>query len=233
MSTTETETEQETAPEPTEEPETPSDPGEEQADEADENEAENAVEEPEPQQPSGPSMEEIEKVLAKLETSANTWRRRVKELLGDEAENLVACELCDPNIPGFHWPAELLQPTSDLHAHLLDVLRTPDAPDYSQAQHVRRCQLCDGWGVVLSGSRVAGKGQVKCQMCKGNGFVGDAIVPNEAPAEPSNGEVEFPDDTGPLVTGDADVWGSPRILDDGQENPNYGKMPQYKDKSLP
>jgi hypothetical protein len=120
-----------------------------------------------------------------------------------------------------------------LHAHQLDVLRTPDAPEYHQAQHVRRCQLCDGWGVVLSGSRVAGKGQVKCQLCKGNGFVGDAVIPGNEPPQNGEVEVEFPEDTGPLVTEDTDVWGSPRILDDGQENPNYGKMPQYKDKSLP
>jgi hypothetical protein len=80
---------------------------------------------------------------------------------------------------------------------------------------------------------MAGKGQVKCLRCKGQGFVGDAELPTAEPVPASNGEVEFPEDTGPLVTGDADVWGSPRILDDGQENPNYGKMPQYKDKSLP
>lgn len=233
MSSTETEPEQETTPELAAEPEAPSDPGEEQADEAAANEAANAVEEPAAQAPTGPSMEEIEKVLAKLETSANTWRRRVKELLGDEADNLVPCELCDPNIPGFHWPAELLQPTSELHAHLLDVLRTPDAPDYNQAQHVRRCNLCDGYGKVLSGSRVPNKGEVVCQMCKGNGFVGDATMPTSNPDNGAEPEVEYPADTGPLVTEATDVWGSPRILDDGQENPNYGKMPQYKDKSLP
>src|SRR5882672_9631361 len=147
------------------EPEAPSDPGEEQADEALENEAENAVQEPEAQQAAGPSPEEIERTIGKIKTSANTFRRRVTELLGDEAQNLVPCELCEPDIPGFHWPAALIQPRDELHAHLLDVLRTPDAPDYSQAQHVRRCQLCDGWGVVLSGSRVANKKQVKCQMC--------------------------------------------------------------------
>jgi hypothetical protein len=185
------------------------------------------------QAPTGMSIEELEKVRTKLDTSANTWRRRVHDLLGEDADVLVECELCDPTIPGYHWPAELEQPRDDLHAHLLDVLRQPAAPDFNQAQHVRRCQLCDGWGVVLSGSRVAGKGQVKCQMCKGNGFVGDAIIPTDAPSPNGEVEVEFPEDTGPLVTGDADVWGSPRLLDDGQENPNYGKMPQYKDKSLP
>src|SRR5712664_3198238 len=160
MSETVTEPGQETVEEPAGEPEEPSDPGEGQADEAAEEEAEGAVEEAAAVQPPGQSMEEIEKVLTKLSTSANTWRRRVAELLGDEMQNLTACELCEPDIPGFHWPAQMVEPRDELHAHLLDVLRTPDSPDYNQAQHVRRCQLCDGWGVVLSGSRVAGKGQV-------------------------------------------------------------------------
>jgi hypothetical protein len=217
----------ETPQEAPDEPETPSEPEPEQGDEP---------EQPEPPQepePTGLSIEELEKVRKKLDTSATTWRNRVSDLLGEEAQMLVPCELCDPLIPGFHWPPELEQPRDDRHAHLLDVLRTPDSPDYSPAQHVRRCQLCDGWGVVLSGSRVAGKGQVKCQMCKGNGFVGDAIMPTEAPPQNGVPEVEFPEDTGPLVRSDEDSWGSPRLLPDGQENPNWGRMPQYKDKSLP
>ena len=211
-------------PEPTEEPAGPQEPTEEPTE---------APEPPAPPPPEGMSIEELEKVRSKLDRSATTWRNRVSDLLGEDAQMLVPCELCDPTIPGFHWPPDLEQPRDDLHAHLLDVLRTPDSPEYNQAQHVRRCQLCDGWGVVLSGSRVAGKGQVKCQMCKGNGFVGDAVLPHEQPSQNGEVEVEFPDDTGPLVTGDADVWGSPRLLDDGQENPNYGKMPQYKNPSLP
>ena len=209
------------------EPETPSEPEPQVDDDSDQPEG------VEPEQPAGMSIEELEKVRSKLDRSATTWRNRVSELLGEDAQMLVPCELCDPTIPGFHWPPHLEQPRDDLHAHLLDVLKTPGSPDYNQAQHVRRCTLCDGWGVVLSGSRVAGKGQVKCQMCKGNGFVGDAVLPTEQPSQNGEVEVEFPDDTGPLVTGDADVWGSPRLLDDGQENPNYGKMPQYKNPSLP
>jgi hypothetical protein len=216
--------------EPTEAPEEPTEAPEPEPEVDDDPDQDEGVE---AQAPQGPSPEEIEKILNKLEKSANTWRNRIAELLGEEAKNLTECELCGPQIPGFHWPAKDIEARNPVHARLLDVLRQPDAPDYSPAQHVRRCQLCDGWGVVLSGSRVAGKGQVKCQMCKGNGFVGDAILPTEAPSPNGEVEVEFPDDTGPLVVADADAWGSPRLLDDGQENPNYGRMPQYKDKSLP
>ena len=90
---------------------------------------------------------------------------------------LVPCELCDPTIPGFHWPPELEQPRDDVHAHLLDVLRTPDSPEYNQAQHVRRCTLCDGWGVVLSGSRVAGTpSSSKPNVPRPCGVVGSAVT---------------------------------------------------------
>src|SRR5438105_13005943 len=177
-------------PEPTEEPAGPQEPTEEPTE---------APEPPALPQQEGKSIEELEKIRKQLDTSANTWRRRVHDLLGEEATMLVECELCDTLIPGFHFPPEVEQPRDELHAHLLDVLRTPEAPDFNQAQHVRRCTLCHGWGVVLSGSRVAGKGQVKCQMCKGNGFVGDAIMPTEPQQQDGEVQVEFPADTGPLV----------------------------------
>jgi hypothetical protein len=183
------------------------------------------------------SERDLEEMSKKLERSATTWRNRVSELMGEMAQGLVPCELCDPRIPGFHFPAEMEQPRDDLHAHLLEVLKNPAAPEYAPAQHVRQCVNCGGWGKVKSGSRVAGKELVVCPTCKGQGFQGDATVNPPAPfmAQPQNGtpEVEFPEEAQPLATGDTDVWGSPRLLDDGQENPNYGKMPQYKVPGLP
>src|SRR5438067_5296911 len=194
MSETITEPGTEPVTEPTEPPETPSEPEPAAEPQEEPQQPQEPPQEPAAPQPAGMSLEELEKVRSKLDRSATTWRNRVSELLGEDAQMLVPCELCDPTIPGFHWPPDLEQPRDDLHAHLLDVLRTPDSPDYNQAQHVRRCQLCDGWGVVLSGSRVAGKGQVKCQMCKGNGFVGDAIMPTEPQQQNGQAEVEFSED---------------------------------------
>src|SRR5438132_2151431 len=146
MSETMQEAPPETTPEPTEAPQEPDAPFEEPEPGAEPVEPEEPAQEPAPVVPEGMSIEELEKVRKKLDTSATTWRNRVSDLLGEEAQMLVPCELCDPLIPGFHWPPELEQPRDERHAHLLDVLRTPDAPDYSPAQHVRRCQLCDGWG---------------------------------------------------------------------------------------
>jgi hypothetical protein len=37
----------------------------------------------------------------------------------------------------------------------------------------------------------------------------------------------------PAPAADSDPWGSPRLLHDGQPNPNYGRMPQYRDPNFP
>jgi hypothetical protein len=232
-----TETVQEVPPEtPVEAPEEPVTP-EEPATEPDVPFEEPAPEEPPQPEGAGLSERELEEMQKKLERSATTWRNRVSEVMGEMAQALVPCELCDPNLPGFHFPAEMERPRDDLHGHLLEVLKNPAQPEYRQAQHVRNCATCDGWGKVKSGSRVAGKELVVCPGCKGTGFQGDAITLTTPsfPARPQNGEVEveFPADVQPLVSEDADVWGSPRLLDDGQENPNYGKMPQYKIAGYP
>ena len=223
------------------EPETdaPDEPEAPLAPEQDEPEPDEPDEPDAPEQPAEPAPEpqldnaEMEKILRKVDQAATTYRNRVGVLLGEQANDLSPCPLCEPGIMGLIYPPEWTQPVSELHARLLDVLKTPSAPDYLPAPNVRQCGTCGGWGSVLSGSRVAGKERVLCPTCKGNGFQGDASV---APMQASgNGAVEFepPADAVPLVEDDRDIWGSPRVLDDGQDNPNYGKMPQYKNPTLP
>lgn len=214
----------------------PTEPGDEPTPEAgDEPDGPEAPDEPptEPVTPVGRTPEEMESLRKSLDTSANTWRRRVESLLGDDFAALVPCELCGEEIPGFHWPAELLQPETELEARLVEVLRGPATPNYPPAQNVRPCTACEGWGKVSTGSKVPGKGVVNCPACRGFGYTpppGGAAVT----ADGLTGADELPalDDPEPPPA-EADPWGSPRILEDGQENPNYGRMPQYKDASLP
>jgi hypothetical protein len=176
---------------------------------------------------------DIEGKLKKIATSAQTFRRRVDDLLGEDAQHLVACELCEPEIPGFHWPAELAQPRDETHARLLDVLRSPAAPDYVAASGMRTCEVCQGWGKVKTGSRVAGQEITACPTCRAFGYVPPpgSVQGEVFTADGDGGSVNAPTDFGPQA--DADPWGSPRVMPDGQLNPNYGRMPQYKDDSLP
>ncbi len=224
---TETPTEVETPTEPTEPPvETPDDPPDD---------AEPEPEPVEPVEPVEPAIDPVamEKIYKKIESRATTYRNAVADLLGDAIFGFTPCPLCSDGIMGHLPPLEDAQPSTDLEARLLDVLKTPSAPEYRDAPNVRQCGTCAGWGSVLSGSRVAGKERVLCPTCKGNGFQGDLAVAPLAPSTNGVVEYEMPVDNEPLVSADADIWGSPRVLDDGQDNPNYGKMPQYKNPALP
>lgn len=179
------------------------------------------------------SEAQIRDNMAKIARSAETFRRRVADVLGEDALALVPCELCEPEIPGFHWPAELAYARDEIHARLLDVLRSPASPEYVADPGHRMCDACDGYGKVRTGSKVPGQEIGTCGPCRGYGFVPPPGV------NPQTGEVDGsgagpsapPDDFGPSP--DRDPWGSPRILPDGQENPNYGRMPQFKNPSLP
>lgn len=181
----------------------------------------------------GESEAELEEKRRKLASSATTWRNRVSAVLGEEAQFLVPCELCEPDIPGFHFPAEVMVPADETHARLLDVLRSPAAPEYKAAVDVHRCDKCDGWGSVKTGSQKAGQDVKACSECMGFGFYPPPGGQYAATGAASTGAGFVPSPDGPMVVEDADPWGSPRLLADGQENPNYGKMPQFKNPALP
>ena len=188
--------------------------------------------EPEPENV-GPSPEELERMSKALDKEATRHANRLSEIMGDAAQILVPCELCDAQTAGFHLPVEHLHPESDLDARLLDVLKTPGEPPYRQAPNARECGTCGGYGKVLSGSKVAGRERVQCPTCGGNGYQGQGTPLSNGDAAQAIVELSPPVDEQPLAGGDADIWGSPRILPDGQENPNFGKMPQYKNPTLP
>ena len=171
--------------------------------------------------------------LRKLNVSAGTWRRRVSDVLGDDALALVPCELCMADIPGFHLAHEFMIADDVTQARLIDVLRTPSAPEYVASPGQRQCDACKGWGKVRTGSKVPGQDVGTCGTCRGFGFVPPPGV-NTATGEVTgseHGQAAPPEDVGPQP--DSDPWGSPRVLPDGQLNPNYGRMPQYKDANLP
>jgi hypothetical protein len=105
--------------------------------------------------------------------------------------------------------------------------------DYPASPDVRRCGKCDGLGKVATGSRVPKWTTISCGDCRGHGFVPPPgmVANGSGPPERVVVAVGAGDQSGPPA--DADPWGSPRLLPDGQENPNYGRMPQYKAAELP
>lgn len=219
----------ETEEEPVEAPVEPQEPAE--GDEPEEEEEEPEAE-PEPE-PDVETPEELEAKRTKLARSATTWRNRVSDVLGEEAQFLVACELCEPDIPGFHFPTDVMQPIDETQARLLEVLRTPEGPEYKAAGDVARCIHCDGWGKVTTGSRNAAQLTKTCGPCLGYGFQPPPGLRDSAPGDGAPAPAFVPSPDGPQSQEQEDAWHSPKLLADGQPNPNWGRMPQYKDPAFP
>lgn len=172
--------------------------------------------------------EALEKRTRSAETRFKTYAAGISKLYGDDALSLTPCPLCPDHHKGFvdvnfagRVPAEI----QDAVRMFFGLAREQD---YAQSRIHRTCGQCDGKGKVATGSRVPEYQHAPCPDCQGRGFVG----PQETAQ--TNGHVV----TGPTVLGtdlpstqafdDADEWGEPRILPDGRDNPNFGKMPNRK-----
>lgn len=219
---------------PTPEPDTPDAPdGDGDGDE--EAEAELAEEPREPEQ--AHSSVDIDKALAKIGKRAGTFVAFVADTLGEDAIALVQCELCHPQIPGWHFTDEFMQANRmqlpDLQARLFEVLRTPVEPNYNALSGFTVCMACGGEGKGTTGSKVPQHRLTTCPTCQGRGFIPPqgAQVVTEFPTA-TNGVVSLSPESVPPLD-EVDPWGSPRLLPDGRENPNYGKIIHFKDPAFP
>ena len=200
-------------------PETPS----EQEDDPEAEEDEETPEEPSQEDSASPqTQKEIEAAVRKLEKHQETNYNRIVAILGDAADDLAPCALCnhpalgDGRTPG--WRAEVI-PNDVVVQRVRQAIGLADYSDYAKATHARECDDCRGRGNVLSGSKVPGKEAVQCPRCKGNGFVhiGGTPTPVEPVSAPTNGDVVFTADTTP--PSETDPWG--RLPTD----PLFGVMP--------
>ena len=203
----------------------------------DEQEAEDA-EQPEPEpEPEPQARSESEIILERRRSDAEKkWReheKRVRTIYQDEAEYLYACPLCPDQHRGLIDIRFAGMVPDELADAVIAYVRGSEQVQYRPAQSVGECPVCGGLGKVLSGSKVAGKDLIVCSHCKGYGFVPPPGASENGSVDPVLVPVGVGADEGPLSTEDVDVWGSPHYLADGQENSNYGKMPQYKDPRLP
>jgi len=179
--------------EPVEAPETPQEPSDEPdrrgAEDGDPAPPEGAEQEPSSGQPQGKSEKEIEKGLQALEREAQRHAKRVGEIMEEDAQHLVRCELCAPLIPGFRWP----QVPDDQRAAVMLAIGFDPEPDLRADTQSGVCPDCDGWGQVATGSKVQGQGALPCTSCKGKGWRGPrerqagSIVQGNIPAEIVNG----------------------------------------------
>jgi hypothetical protein len=190
--------------------------------------------EPEPEPEQEPETSALLEEAFKEQEKA--WKRYVSAVgkaFEEQANELVECPLCSAGVNGFLHVNDAGHIDDDVKKAVQTFMGVTQEADYRFDPHHAACADCDGLGKVKSGSRVPNHELLTCATCKGSGYnppPGVNVV-GSAPGAPALSVVEGdPDYTPPS---DADPWGSPRLLATGLENPNYGKMPQFKDKTLP
>lgn len=192
--------------------------------------------EPEPQEPpapQGPSQQDMERGFKTVENAAKAYAKKVGEAFLEGVLNLQTCPLCADLVPAFVDMNLAGAVNDDAKAATLAYLGFAREQDYQPAPNIEACRICGGKGKVKTGSLVAGKETTTCSNCRGYGYFpppNSGIIVTDA----NSPGIELHDPPlDPVVTGDVDVWGDPRILPDGRENPNYGRMPQYKQRIEP
>lgn len=162
------------------------------------------------------SEREMEKAIAKLTAEGERHANRIREIMGDDADGLVPCELCLPITPGFRWDRSPDEPTV---AAVRVAIGMPDLSNYADSVTERQCPDCHGLGKVRTGSSVPKYETATCDACGGKGFaetrkrehpqtIEDILTPQ------TNGEQVFEDDGIKR-----DMFGTP------ETDPDYNLMP--------
>jgi hypothetical protein len=170
----------------------------------------------------GMGEKELEKMHKRVATANASYAKKITEILGEEAELLELCPRCvEGGFPGFIFPPVMAPVDAETKAAVL-VSIGEEAPNVSEPDpYSRRCDACQGWGRVLSGSRLNQQKTLQCLPCHGRGWVavGDERSGQQQPVValvPVNGD-ESPVEQPP----DADPWGR------GPDHPDYGRLPQF------
>lgn len=166
------------------------------------------------------SEKEIEKAWAKLEAEAKRHAGRVSEIMGADALDLVVCELCEPAIPGFHWPVAAME-DDDPRRAMLAAVGAGDLEGYAEAPDAEPCSTCNARGKVRTGSLVPDQETKLCPDCQGQGWKHKTTAPPPAPL--AAGEAHEP--TGQVR--EATHQNAPDFLGRPFGHPNYGKLQQY------
>lgn len=211
--------------EPTTEPE-PDPDAEPDAEPEPEPDAESSPVEPEPA--GGLSPEAFEKAYKRVERSFSTYERTMRDAWAHEQEHIVECPLCPGKHKGFVDVTDAGLVPDEIKRVVMTFLGLAREVEYPKSPNHRTCPDCEGLGKVNTGSKVPGKETIGCSSCHGQGFIGPQVAPQNGRTD------EHPGMTGPLYAPDppshdeVDEWKEPRILPDGRENPNFGKMPNRK-----
>lgn len=127
--------------------------------------------------------------------------KRVREIMGEDAQYLVECPLCGDPAHGFLMVQESGIISDEHLARLKELLGVGLPSQLEQHPTVHKCETCAGKGECATGSERPGYEATQCPTCSGKGWEGLG-VPAASIVE-GNGGAEAPTLTGPTVYQDA------------------------------
>lgn len=139
-------------------------------DEAEQEEVEEGAE-TDPGEDSGASLTERQReaIIGKLDRESDRHTKRVAEILGPDVSDLAPCPACWEHAPGFVLNGVMLDEVQA--AMVRGLLGIQDTPSYKTNPQYAICEVCDGLGMVLSGSKVANQEIQPCPKCTNTGFI--------------------------------------------------------------
>jgi hypothetical protein len=171
-----------------------------------------------PQEPAQPPTEALTE--AQIEARIKAWERerdRHFRELDQRYEVSAVCPLCEGH--GMILP-QLPEPENTARRTAVSMALGGDGePDYLEAPDREKCDVCDGWGEVLTGSRRRENRTGTCTPCNGTGFrtkAGEVLpifTPAPVPVSPQ------PFGLTPGNGGPTDAYGRPF------GHPDFGKHP--------
>ena len=185
-----------------------------------------------PEPIAGPADEADPRIIDSQKKWTN-YEKAIRSIWGEYESNLLECPLCFSSHKGLidlndagSYPEEILSAITEYARGAAQRELRPDP-------NTRECDVCGGYGSTLTKGHVPNHTEKQCDACKGYGYIPPPIPTGNGSVELTNPTVQPGNEEPPVAEGEQDIWGSPRLLPSGAENPNYGKMPQYKVASLP
>jgi len=116
----------------------------------------------------GPTEKELEAREGKLDREDERHAKRIAEIMGQDAAELVPCMMCATR--GFLYAAQVGSFPDDHRALIHEQLGEGSLAALEPADDAELCTACRGYGQRRTGSRVPGNETKACSGCGGSGW---------------------------------------------------------------
>jgi hypothetical protein len=144
---------------------------------------------------------QTEKALAKrdaqLDGENTRHAKRLGEIMGEAADDLIPCPVCMDGIAGWIYPPDVQMLPPEAIARVRQVIGLPDYTTFHAAGFAIECPDCGGLGEVTTGSHVPGREVTTCETCQKAGWIRTRGVQGNGHVDTTTGEIV----TGPTVVG--------------------------------